>query len=46
MKIHEVLESASGGATGSGNIATVANPMQAKSKVKTDKNGIQKHHKY
>jgi len=42
MKIHEVLESASGGATGSGNIATVANPMQAKSKVKTDKNGIPK----
>jgi|TARA_B110000211_G_C14050933_1_gene541198 hypothetical protein len=40
MKIHEVLESASAGATSSGNIAVVANPVQARQKIKTDKNGI------
>ena len=40
MKIHEITESASTGATASGNIASVANPIQARQKLKRDKNGI------
>lgn len=40
MKIREITESASDGATGSGNIAAVANPIQANQKLKRDKNGI------
>ena len=34
MKIHEILESASAGSTSSGNIASVANPLVARSKKK------------
>lgn len=40
MKIREITESASSGATSSGNIAAVANPIQANQKLKRDKNGI------
>ena len=40
MKIHEITESASTGATASGNIASLANPIQARQKLKRDKNGI------
>ena len=40
MKIREITESASTGATASGNIASVANPIQARQKLKRDKNGI------
>jgi hypothetical protein len=49
MKIIEILEgtrycvkneSASAGATASGNIAAVANPIQARQKLKRDKNGV------
>ena len=39
MKIHEIVESASAGATPSGCIAVVANPVQARQKLKKDKNG-------
>ena len=42
MKIHEIVESASAGATSSGNIAVVANPIQAHAKIPKDKNGIPK----
>ena len=34
MKIHEILESASAVSTSSGNIASVANPLVARSKKK------------
>ena len=34
MKIHEIVESASAGATSSGNIAAVVNPAVAHSKIK------------
>ena len=40
MKIREITEAASSGATSSGNIAAVANPIQANQKLKRDKNGI------
>ena len=40
MKIKEIMETASATATASGNIATVANPVQAHAKLKKDKNGI------
>lgn len=40
MKIREITEEASAGATVSGNIATVSNPVQAHQKLKKDKNGI------
>ena len=40
MKIKEIMETASAGATASGNIAAVANPVQAKQKLKKDKNGL------
>tara|TARA_B100001093_G_scaffold517725_1_gene600160 strand:+ start:436 stop:648 length:213 start_codon:yes stop_codon:yes gene_type:complete len=40
MKIREITESASSGATSSGNFAAVANPIQAHQKLKRDKNGI------
>tara|TARA_B100000989_G_C19522036_1_gene464678 strand:- start:1316 stop:1528 length:213 start_codon:yes stop_codon:yes gene_type:complete len=40
MKISEITEAASPGATASGNIATIANPIQARQKLKRDKNGI------
>jgi len=42
MKIREITESASSGATGSANIAGVANPIQAHAKIPKDKNGIPK----
>jgi ABC-type microcin C transport system permease subunit YejE len=40
MKIKEIMETASATATASGNIAAVANPVQAHAKLKRDKNGI------
>lgn len=40
MKIREITEAASLGATGSGNIAALANPIQARQKLKRDKNGV------
>ena len=40
MKIKEIMETASATATASGNIAAVANPVQAHAKLKKDKNGI------
>ena len=40
MKIREITEAASSGATSSGNMAAVANPIQAHQKLKRDKNGI------
>ena len=42
MKISEIMENASAGATASGNIAVVANPVQARQKIPLDKNGIPK----
>jgi len=40
MRIKEIMETASATATASGNIAAVANPIQAHAKLKKDKNGI------
>ena len=40
MRIKEIMETASATATASGNIAAVANPVQAHAKLKKDKNGI------
>ena len=41
MKISDIIvEEASATATASGNIAAVANPVQAHAKLKRDKNGI------
>ena len=40
MKIRDITEAASSGATSSGNFATVANPVQANQNLKKDKNGI------
>lgn len=40
MKISEIMENASAGATASGNMSVVANPVQAHAKLKLDKNGI------
>jgi hypothetical protein len=40
MKIRDITEAASSGATSSGNFATVANRVQANQKLKKDKNGI------
>ena len=40
MKIRDITEAASSGATSSGNFATVANPVQAHQNLKKDKNGI------
>ena len=41
MKISDILgEAASTGATVSGNMATVSNPVQAHQKLKKDKHGI------
>lgn len=40
MKIKEIMETASATATASGNMAVVANPVQARQKLKLDKNGI------
>ena len=40
MRIKEIMETASATATASGNIAAVANPVQAYAKLKRDKNGI------
>jgi hypothetical protein len=40
MKIREITEAASAGATSSGNFATLATPIQSNQKLKTDKNGI------
>ena len=40
MKIREITEAASSGATSSGNMAAVSNPIQAHQKLKRDKNGI------
>ena len=40
MKISEITETATAGATSAGNIASVANPSAARSKIKRDKNGI------
>jgi len=42
MKINEIMETASSGATGSGNFAAVSNPIQAHAKIPKDKNGIPK----
>jgi hypothetical protein len=40
MKIKEIMETASATATASGNMAVVANPVQAHANLKKDKNGI------
>ena len=40
MKIREITEDASTGATASGNIAALPNSIQARQKLKRDKNGI------
>ena len=40
MKIKEIMEDATATATASGNFAVVANPVQAKQKLKNDKNGL------
>ena len=40
MRIKEIMETASATATASGNIAAVANLVQAHAKLKRDKNGI------
>ena len=40
MKINEITETATAGATSAGNIASVANPPAARAKIKRDKNGI------
>ncbi len=40
MRIKEIMETASATATASGNIAAVANPVQAHAKIKKDKNGL------
>ena len=40
MRINEITESASGTATASASIASVANPVQAHQKLKKDKNGL------
>jgi len=40
MRIKEIMETASATATASGNMTTVANPIQAHQKLKKDKNGI------
>ena len=40
MRIKEIMETASATATASGNLAAVANPVQAHAKLKRDKNGI------
>jgi hypothetical protein len=40
MKIKEIMEDATATATASGNMAVVANPVQAKQKLKKDKNGL------
>lgn len=40
MRIKEIMETASATATASGNMAVVANPVQAHAKLKRDKNGI------
>ena len=40
MRIKEIMETASATATASGNLAVVANPVQAHAKLKRDKNGI------
>lgn len=42
MKISEIMETASAGATASGNMAAVANPAIANQKIPRDKNGIPK----
>ena len=42
MKIKEIMEDATATSTASGNIATVANPVQAHAKIPVDKNGIPK----
>ena len=42
MKIHEIIESASAGATSSGNIAAVVNPSVAHSKNKPKNLGFSK----
>jgi hypothetical protein len=39
-KNNAMKESASAGATSSGSVAAVANPIQARAKIKLDKNGI------
>tara|TARA_B100001057_G_scaffold442586_1_gene478081 strand:+ start:2280 stop:2495 length:216 start_codon:yes stop_codon:yes gene_type:complete len=40
MKIKEIMEDATVGATSAGNIAVVSNPIQARQKLKRDKNGL------
>lgn len=41
MKISDIVnEDATAGATSSGNIATVANPVHARAKIKRDRNGV------
>ena len=40
MRIKEIMEDATATATASGNLAVVANPVQAHAKLKRDKNGI------
>ena len=40
MRIKEIMEDATATATASGNMAVVANPVQAHAKLKKDKNGI------
>ena len=42
MRIKEIMEDASATATASGNMAVVANPVQAHAKIPLDKNGIPK----
>jgi len=40
MRIKEITESATATATASASIASVANPVQARQKLKKDKNGL------
>ena len=40
MRIKEITESATGTATASASIASVANPVQANQKLKKDRNGL------
>jgi len=40
MKAREFTEAATAGATSAGNVASVANPTAARSKIKRDKNGV------
>jgi len=40
MRLREIIEAATSGATSAGNVAAVANPTAANAKIKRDKNGV------